>query len=358
MVLVLFRHITLPPDSAPGFSRFLANLLYEAGWAGVDLFFVLSGFLISGLLFREFQTHNRIDFKRFFIRRGLKIYPPFFVLIGATVGWALMNRWNLPLKRIFAELFFVQNYFEGLWSQTWSLAVEEHFYLMLPLLLILLARLNPRAKDPFRSLVWIYPLLALLVLALRLCTVWRAGVAPSDVGPFCFKYVFPTHLRIDSLFLGVLIGYAFHYRYQFLSNLVARFKIGLVLFAVAALLPLCVWPMMTTPYHYTFGFTVTALGFAAVLLLGVTGQNDSNNTLVRLWAYVGAHSYSIYLWHMAVAMVLHMVFKRWHGAWWIEAGSYLAFSVIAGIVLAKLVDIPVLHIRDRWFPSRSQPLRP
>ena len=88
----------------------------------------------------------------------------------------------------------------------------------------------------------------------------------------------------------------------------------------------------------------------------MAGRTVTTSPLVRLWAFVGAHSYSIYLWHLAVAMVLQMVFKRRPAAWWMEETAYLLLSIVAGIVLAKLVELPVLHVRDRWFPSRSQPL--
>ena len=252
----------------------------------------------------------------------------------------------------------MQNYFEGLWGQTWSLAVEEHFYLLLPFLLITLTRLNNESKDPFRSLIWLYPLLAVVVLLFRLSTSWKVGGVLLDAGLFCRTLQFPTHLRIDSLFLGVLISYAYHYHREWLNALAGRHKIGLLLFAVVALLPLFIWPLMTTPYHYTYGFPVTALGFAAILLIAMTVKSDSRNPLLCLWAYVGAHSYSIYLWHLAVALVLHLFIVRWHFSWWIEAPAYLCLSIIAGIILAKLVEIPVLHIRDRWFPSRSQALTP
>src|SRR5437667_23212 len=80
--LVLCRHLPDLPDSLWGPFRVPVHLLYEAGWAGVDLFFVLSGFLISGLLFREHQQYRRIDFKQFLVRRGLKVYPSFYCLIA------------------------------------------------------------------------------------------------------------------------------------------------------------------------------------------------------------------------------------------------------------------------------------
>src|SRR6266498_3684108 len=164
VLLVLCRHMPVLPDNLTGALRVPAHLLYEAGWAGVDLFFVLSGFLISGLLFHEHQRYGRINFKQFIVRRGLKIYPAFYCLIAATVGIAVLNKWNLPWKRIFAEVFFVQNYCIGLWSHTWSLAIEEHFYLLLPLLLIALARINQGKENPFCALPWIYVGLASVLL--------------------------------------------------------------------------------------------------------------------------------------------------------------------------------------------------
>src|SRR5262249_44717454 len=120
VVLVLFRHLEALPQSVPAVFRVPTRVLFEVGWTGVDLFFVLSGFLVAGLLFREVQEHGRIDIKRFLIRRGLKIYPGFYCLIGATVGIAVVHGWNLPWNRILSEVFFVQNYHQGLWSQTWS----------------------------------------------------------------------------------------------------------------------------------------------------------------------------------------------------------------------------------------------
>src|ERR1700691_3959576 len=110
-----------------GESRFFSRV----GWTGVDLFFVLSGFLISGLLFSEYKKRKAISFKRFFIRRGLKIYPAFYVFLLCT-GIAQYVRFHvLAAPALFLnEIFFVMNYFGGVWYHTWSLGVEEHFYIL------------------------------------------------------------------------------------------------------------------------------------------------------------------------------------------------------------------------------------
>jgi len=98
------------------------------GWVGVDLFFVLSGFLISGLLFSEYKARNSINFKRFFIRRGLKIYPAFYVflvLTGALYYVVFHSVSSVP--QYLAEVFFVQNYWHGVWITLGHLAWKSIF---------------------------------------------------------------------------------------------------------------------------------------------------------------------------------------------------------------------------------------
>src|SRR5271165_4056899 len=80
VLLVLGRHMDLSPADVPGVMRGVAATWYRGGWIGVDLFFVLSGFLVSGLLFREYRRHNSLAVPRFLVRRGFRIYPAFFAL--------------------------------------------------------------------------------------------------------------------------------------------------------------------------------------------------------------------------------------------------------------------------------------
>lgn len=92
---------------------------------------MLSGFLISRLLFNEYKRSGRIDMKRFLIRRGLKIYPAFYVLMLYTAIDELLTRGRVP-EKILGDLLFGQNYFPHIWAHGWTLAVEEHFYWLLP----------------------------------------------------------------------------------------------------------------------------------------------------------------------------------------------------------------------------------
>ena len=135
----------------------------KVGWIGVDLFFVLSGFLISGLLFSEYKRNGQIDIQRFILRRGLKIWPAYYVLVIVTaiISMLVAHARGVPFPSHEVAVFaiFVRNFFgnDGFnyLAHSWSLAVEEHFYLMLPLLLLVLLRLR-RLGDPFRSIPWIF----------------------------------------------------------------------------------------------------------------------------------------------------------------------------------------------------------
>ena len=141
-MLVLFSH------------HWIFQPLNEMGWIGVDLFFVLSGFLVSGLLFVEYKKHGNIRGKLFLIRRGFKIYPLFYFSIFLTVIFLLFlpNMYLFPdSRRLFLnhngiltgfviEAFFLQSYLFGYWGHHWSLSVEEFFYFSLVLFLYYLVK--------------------------------------------------------------------------------------------------------------------------------------------------------------------------------------------------------------------------
>src|SRR5271166_727027 len=152
--MVLFRHAGMAISLLHA-STFYTLCGERVGWAGVDLFFVLSGFLISGLLFADYQEHGKINVGRFYIRRGFKFWPALYTLIftGLFIS-AFVPGHTLPHKGILPELFFMQDYFPSIWGLTWSIAVEEHFYLCLPLLFLLLIRRTP--GNPFNALPSIF----------------------------------------------------------------------------------------------------------------------------------------------------------------------------------------------------------
>ena len=329
-----------------------------AGWSGVDLFFVLSGFLVSGLLFAEQQAHGRVRIGRFLVRRGFKIYPAFYLLIGATIVLRLLHSGAVPPRATASELLFVQNYGPRLWMHTWSLAVEEHFYLGLALWLGWLAR----SREPlaFRSVPAIVATGAIAVLAVRILTVWLWH--PAADCTMC-----ATHLRIDALLCGVGISYAFHYHRAWLDGRLAEraVRVALWIVALACLAPvLLVSPL--TKFILGPGLTLSYLGYGSVLLLmlPVAADRRRHGPIVRGVAFVGRHSYSIYLWHVPILLWIFAPLGAgrvalWQGGFWPWGFVFVVCAIAGGILMARLVEFPVLALRERLFPRppESAPLQ-
>lgn len=364
ILLVIGRHLELPrPDGLVGF---LSNVWYTIGWLGVDLFFVLSGFLIGGLLLAEYQKHGRIDVGRFLVRRGLKIYPPYFVFIAylvmmptakAIVGGG--DAW-LTFKQesvlYWPNLLFLQNYVgTNPAGHTWTLAVEEHFYLTLPFALLLLVAMG--------RMRWLVPACLLAVpialLILRSLSVWMED-------PFAVK-MSATHLRLDALLFGVGIRAA---AYQFPQQF-AKLRDWRGLLVAAGLL---LWMPNTfvdpaTPFIRTLGLTWTFLGAGAFLVAAYHTHARDFGFMKRVTTVaasfvggIGVYSYAIYLWHVTVLGILgREVGERIIApgsapssmSWLVTVLVVSAGAVTAGILATRVVEWPVLRFRDRFFPSRS-----
>lgn len=349
VLLVIGRHQTPFPEGE--FFKPLMDLWLRGGWIGVDLFFVLSGFFVSGLLFREHLKYGSLSFPRFFVRRGFKIYPSFYVMIATTVlVYHAVGR-AIPPRRLWSELLYLQSYRFGLWDHTWSLAVEEHFYVLLPLTLILLLLGHSRSPDPFRAVPLITGVLAVGCLALR---IERAVLFPFTY----IGHLFATHLRLDGLAFGVLISYGYHYHQARFQEFTLPRVRALVVAGIALLLPAFVWQLETHPFIYTGGLTLFYLGSGLIMASALDWELPSSG-IARLLGFIGAQSYSIYLWHLPT--------KAWIVPWLERAlptppGPLLDFAVYflaalaTGIVTGLLVEVPFLRLRDRLFPSRSVPL--
>lgn len=147
IIFVLVNHFTIGLKDVINLPLFL-TLIYLNLWAGVDLFFILSGFLISRALWEEWQTNSKLDFKKFYLKRALRIFPAyyFFLFLSYLIGRGLLsvlekNRLtneasalSQALSNNWGDFVFLGNYVQGINTHTWSLSSEEQFYLIFPLL--------------------------------------------------------------------------------------------------------------------------------------------------------------------------------------------------------------------------------
>jgi peptidoglycan/LPS O-acetylase OafA/YrhL len=324
----------------------------NTGWLGVDLFFVLSGFLISGLMFSEFQRRGTVSLKRFWTRRIFKIWPPLYALIFLTIPVRIavnhFHGFRDALKRLLVDIFFLQSYTGCTWDHCWSLGVEEHFYILLPLAFWLTLRKTIAGdRDPFRWIPWAFIVIALVELCVRLVTA-------HFFHPWAYYVnVFPSHLRMDSLFAGVTISYFAHFRKQRFEEFARKYYWAL---AVAACVFLAVpyAPGMPEMWMLTYGYTCFYLSFGALLIVALHTPIEKAwwpvRSLMASLAYIGTFSYSIYLWHIAW---LEMI--TFFGIVQLPIGlaAYYAGAVLVGIAASKLVEVPALRLRDKLFPARG-----
>ena len=337
------------PESWPAGAQLLFLTWRRGGWVGVDLFFVLSGFLVSALLFTEYKSRGNLGVGRFYLRRAWRIYPPFIVLIAASVIIWLGQGWQVPSVSLASELFFLQSYLPGLWSHTWSLAVEEHFYLLLPLTLALMLRWNQNSPMPLRPILRLAAGVAVAALAARLIN-WYVRPSYGNL-----THLFASHLRLDSLFFGVAISYAYHFHSSRFHRLFTQRRRFLIFGGALLLTPAFAFRLETTPFLYTIGFTIFCVG-SGMMLVGILLSQIPHGPVLAALATLGKYSYSIYLWHL---FVLAWGIPVIEGTFAVElgAGTRLAMYFVGtfgfGILMAKAVEVPALRLRDRWFPSRS-----
>jgi len=309
--------------------------------AGVDVFFVLSGFLITTLLAQEWDHSGRISLKRFYARRALRLFPALFVcLLTVTAGYWFIAPRAVAVRNTgdaLVALFYSTNWVRAfavrqpdLFGHTWTLSIEEQFYLVWPVLLIFLLRRTVSR----RSLCW------WLVLALILVYVER--VVLDAAGAEWVRQQFGTDTRADSLLLGCLAGILFQ------SNLVPRNKLirGLVRFVawvgLAAATFLILWPIT---YFVELGIFDSFVSLAAAFVIFETASSENwlvTRLLSQRWlAYIGKISYGLYLWH-------HPLFRL------VQSTSWSPRIVLAaGLGATLAITLASYYLLERPFLRRK-----
>jgi peptidoglycan/LPS O-acetylase OafA/YrhL len=351
ILLVLLRHYAWGQMETPptGFLHALRASL-ALTWSGVDLFFVLSGFLLTGLL-----LHNRESpsyYRTFYVRRFCRIVPPYYLMIAVSFAWMAMVQRGMVTRIPFRTalppwtyLTFTQNLFMARggnagsqWlAVTWSLAVEEQFYLCLPFLVRVLAP----ARFPY--------LAAALVLAAP--AVRMALFDYADNGGFAAYVLTPA--RADALLLGALIAWGWRHEGWRKSLAENRGLLSLalaVLLAGAAVLTPHGWTSTTQPMVF-LGYTWLAVLYAVLLLLVLTAGRGPLGWVMR-WRWLrglGRVSYVVYLVHLPVSRLVFTAFGEEYPRLGDGRSALLTLlAVLASVAVATLswwtLERPIL----RW----------
>jgi peptidoglycan/LPS O-acetylase OafA/YrhL len=258
----------------------------------------------------------------------------------------------VPLGRALAEVFFMQSYFQGLSAHTWTLGVEEHFYLVTPFVMAAFVRWGPSDR-PFRGIPVLFAVSAVTLLGLRIYNGMNVAYTNET-------HLFPTHLRFDSLLFGVLLSYLHQFHASAFVGFCQRNRHRLVCCGVIGFAPFFLFRLDTSFLVHSVGYTVLYVSSGALLMAAMAFETQSTKPpgpFVRFLSWIGYHSYSIYLWHMLVQQVMLPITLRMIGitpSAEVVVAIYVSEAIAFGIVAARVIEVPVLRLRDRLWPSRSR----
>ncbi|MBS0217019.1 MAG: acyltransferase [Proteobacteria bacterium] len=321
--------------------------LSKYGWMGVDIFFVLSGYLIGAQVLQQLRDGRRIDFRGFYLRRALRILPAFWVVLAIYVlfpSWREVDGMEPWWK--FAAFIYnldVDYNTHAAFSHAWSLCVEEHFYLVFPLLAAWLSRRNS-------TLLCISIIVFVLLggIALR-STIWLHDDAMQpDRNWFIEDLYYPTWCRLDGLLVGVALAATRVFRPQWWLRMRGYANAAVMLGVLGVIASFFLHAERGGLLANSIGWPVLSLGFG--LLVFAAAERDS---WIGRWrapgaGWIAAISYSLYLSHK---LVMHgidaLIDGRLHG---VAAFAPYALAILAvGALLHYMVERPGLRLRERTF---------
>jgi peptidoglycan/LPS O-acetylase OafA/YrhL len=322
------------------------------GWTGVDLFFVLSGYLISSQLFAQINAAQAISFKEFFIKRFFRIIPAYWVIVTIYFLFPAFREREGPAP-LWKYITFTQNLgldlrYQGTFSHAWSLCIEEQFYLLLPIVLIILTYCKALKK------AWIFIVLLFVFGFTARLYCWYSLVEPfKDSGiqwMYWYKWIYyPTYSRLDGLLAGISIAAVFQFKPAWKVRLQPYGNMFLAgsLFVLIAAYFVCMNEMSFGAS--IFGFSIIAIGYGVMVLGAVCNTSFLYKVKSYVTARIAALSYAIYLSHK---IVIHLT-QQHLAAFNIKKDGNLMFaiciitSLLAGYLLNLIVEKPFLKLRER-----------
>lgn len=313
----------------------------KLGDIGVRIFFVLSGYLITRILLRELENTGTLSLQRFYFRRTLGILPAFYTFIAVMIVVTGLQVARLYHGSAIPSLSYTADYFvpaKRVFGHTWSLAVEEQFYLLWPAALLFFGR---------RRGLWFAGLLLLVCPSMRVVSFVlvtnHAGIVSHLQNP---QFRFDT--QADALALGCLLAalrMRLHHQAWYRKLLSSR---ALALLPVLGLVITVVGRQQPGPLYVaylTIGYAVTNVAIALSLDWCLTHPSGTIGQFLNAGpvATVGVLSYSIYLWQEPFLYVDR-------SAWWQRPPVNLGLTLLAATVSYFLVECPFLRLRARWEP--------
>jgi peptidoglycan/LPS O-acetylase OafA/YrhL len=353
IALVLMSHYNGFVSHAPTF-----GIIGSIGWAGVDLFFVLSGYLIGNQLLAPAARGERLDLKTFFARRLLRTLPNYYAVLAAYLAACLLlpdspilGKSMAPAWRYFT---FTQNFglnYGETFTHSWSLCIEEQFYLVLPLAVLALVgkRRSPR-------LLW-----CALFAAIGAGMTARGAAFMDGKNAFAASVYYSSFCRFDELLPGVAVAMLKNFHPAAFARIL-RHGNTLLAAGLATAAAVLYGVMNEAPTAFmasAFGFSLVAASFALLTCAALSRGSLLNRVRIPGAASLALWSYAVYLVHKPVFMVLRpeLVSRGIDPGAPVTIAAVVAAGVLGGWVLYRLVETPFMRLRDRWYPASASKAR-
>ncbi len=353
-VMVFHAHVMGYGSAFPSFTKW--------GWVGVELFFVLSGFLIGHQVFKACESAQGFSFADFYLRRAFRILPAFLVILvlyfnfpGLREAKDIQPLWQFLT---FTENFLIDYSSDKTFTHVWSLCVEEHFYLVFPFIVLCALKTSFRMKCA--------GFLTILFAGIFLRGgIWLANFSDS-IDPVShlarpgYRYFellyYPSHTRMDGLLFGTTMAAIFVYRPSIWRR-VSDHPFAVAIFTL--LMGIATWWMFQDRFGFpatTIGFPVLSLALAGTIFLAAS-RGFRIPLLQPAIEFVAAISYSLYLGHKMSYVVtrnfLHHFPSVKGGG---ELVAYALGTLLIALPLYFLVERPFLKLRNRLIAVRKRKL--
>ncbi|MDC7999202.1 acyltransferase family protein [Gilvibacter sediminis] len=354
ILFVVFSHALWIVPELPGLPGELLRLM---GVLGVEIFFVLSGFLIGRILLRQFSGgYNKQGVGYFWVRRWFRTLPNYYLILLVNIGIVLFMGRDLP-ESLWKYFFFIQNAFSSMdifFTESWSLPIEEFTYLLAPILAWALWKfLKLKAHKAF-----LYTAIGMILFGLMSKVFYQLQVAESDMIFWNTELKAVMIYRLDAIFYGMLGAYAAQYFADFWQrNRWILFLVGVLgMLLISFGVPMLGWFIDSHPWVWNVGYLpfcslVIAL-FLPVLSAWKTAPRIIRGSVTR----ISLISYSMYLLHYSVVLQLLKYFLPTERLSLIDKGVYvlvyLALTFVASYVLYRIYERPMMNLRDRQMVKR------
>jgi peptidoglycan/LPS O-acetylase OafA/YrhL len=345
--------------SMPSMLEFAARM----GWMGVDLFFVLSGYLIGSQLLRPYRSNERPSLPGFYRNRFYRVLPAYLTVLAIYYVLPVWReRPNLP--PLWQFLTFTQNLFvdygvNQAFSHVWSLCIEEHFYLLLPLVVLFAMR-----RPSLRKTVAVLGGLVLFGICVRAFILFHTLRPLASAGQswglvYMERIYYPTYSRLDGLLAGVTIALVKTFRPIWWSTLARRghtlFSLGLCLVGLSAWLFRDHWSSVTgaSAFGTVIGFPALSLGLGLLVASALSTNGLLSRIRIPGAKLIATLAYSLYLTHKEL---IHLVDRCFPGIARADFLSWLGVYVVCCLTVAAAlylcVERPFLILRDKGSISR------